>query len=171
MPWHNFIEYLPLNGSQFLLRIIFRHNSCQSPSLRFLLLLRRARSVGDGIVLRNMQPLRYKCPLTSTPVPFFGPRLAVGPMQRSPTCTDSHASAAVAVLAAVGPATKVLGIPVSLWNPEAPDDLLEPSFLKVFSILSHSFAGLLYPSSKIVSPPKFSHLLFHLPPSHGAISS
>jgi hypothetical protein len=91
---------------------------------------------------------------------------------------DSHASAAVAVLAVVCPATQVLGIPVSLWNPEAPDDLLEPSFLKGFSILSHSLAGLLYPSGTIVPPPRYSapkvlpaHVLFHPPPSHGAISS
>lgn len=98
-------------------------------------------------------------------------------MPRSPTCIDSLAAAAFAVLLIVCLATQVLGVPVSLWDPEGADDLLESSLLEGFSVQSHFFAGLPFPSSTLMPLWKFSapqvllaHSWFHPPPSHDAIS-
>lgn len=73
---------------------------------------------------------------------------------------------------------QVLGVPVSLWNLEVPDDLLESSLLEGFSILSHSWSSLPFPPSDIVPLRKFSapktllaHSLFHPPLSHSLFSS
>lgn len=98
-------------------------------------------------------------------------------MRASQICSDSPTSTVLAVLLAFCLATQVLGLPVSIWNPEGTDDLFGSSLLEGFSILSHFFAGLLYPSSRNMPLRKFSgpqfllaHSWFHPPPSHNAIS-